>query len=828
MSLDAGSRLDGPSQDQNRKSHIDFGAIRGDADVRAAAFSGIVRKTSEAATPNTIGSNDLAALSGPPQKEPLTDRQPPLPSPASLLRSEFDPGSVTRESPWKTYRKGFELKLDQFVTVAVRQGPQSGKVAIKEYSDRDAGRMLEMLHKVRHERFAKFLDVFQHRDMCYAIFEHVLVSLTEVVACPAYPTEQQLIAILAQEYCLTAAGSDTADVRAVGNIAMNLMQKYAKDDGAISIENFNRWPPNSTPVKVLTTTNSARSVTELEQHALFQHFWRKEDLELLAELASFTPRRSYNYVLRRHALIGPWTAITVLAVMICVAINIVCLTLGTADWSQAARRAGTLSIINLGALYSGLHLNFLASLLGFSLGTLRIIHRSASLIALSLAGFHIVVGAVTDKSAFQRAALKPSALIRPSYEVFLRLHQVVALACACAIWRHIRSRDFSRVVLYIFSGLLGITFIGETGVVIFRNGCSYRRGSRVTITSTCGMVQLKVHLAKPLQIEPGQFLNLWMPSVSLGACMRSHPFLVTSWSAEPQRTLDIFVQPRRGMTRDLHHLTRQGAVLENRWVVFGGPYGQTIPAGQYEKVVMVADGVGIAVQLPYLQKLIHGYHARQAFTRRIHLIWQVILTNPAVGIAAQPLLNNALDEDKLGSGGILQISIFVDAQEVSTMAFGNRSTIYPGTADLDHLVGSELPPANKVEETATVPTARFSFPSESHRPRPRTDHARTLIQLQDWNSKTSTRARDSVTSKYTMDDANSPNAPGPGRRVAGAIDGRTAAEDRMLEMRPTFQGMTLILVSGFGTTRDTLRKLVRQHLTDKVELAELEFQPFQN
>ena len=198
MSLDAGSRLDGPSQDQNRKSHIDFGAIRGDADVRAAAFPGIVRKTSEAATHNTIGSNDLAALSGPPQKEPLTDRQPPLPSSASLLRSEFDPGSVKRESPWKTYRKGFELKLDQFVTVAVRQAPQSGKVAIKEYSDRDAGRMLEMLHKVRHERFVNFLDVFQHRNMCYAIFEHVLVSLAEVMACPAYPTEQQLVAILAQ------------------------------------------------------------------------------------------------------------------------------------------------------------------------------------------------------------------------------------------------------------------------------------------------------------------------------------------------------------------------------------------------------------------------------------------------------------------------------------------------------------------------------------------------------------------------------------------------------------------------------------------------------
>lgn len=39
--------------------------------------------------------------------------------------------------------------------------------------------------------------------------------------------------------------------------------------------------------------------------------------------------------------------------------------------------------------------------------------------------------------------------------------------------------------------------------------------------------------------------------------------------------------------------------------------------------MMVADGAEIAAQLPYLKRLIHGYHARQVFTRRIHLIWQI-------------------------------------------------------------------------------------------------------------------------------------------------------------------------------------------------------------
>jgi NAD(P)H-flavin reductase len=57
--------------------------------------------------------------------------------------------------------------------------------------------------------------------------------------------------------------------------------------------------------------------------------------------------------------------------------------------------------------------------------------------------------------------------------------------------------------------------------------------------------------------------------------------------------------------------------------MFSGPHGQVLPVGKYETVMMVADGVGIAAQLPYLKSLIHGYHARRVVTRRIHLVWQI-------------------------------------------------------------------------------------------------------------------------------------------------------------------------------------------------------------
>jgi hypothetical protein len=68
-----------------------------------------------------------------------------------------------------------------------------------------------------------------------------------------------------QECCHNANGRDHSDVRALGYIAMQLMQKYAKDDGTIGIDNLNRWSESSEPVKFLLMTNTATSIQELMQ-----------------------------------------------------------------------------------------------------------------------------------------------------------------------------------------------------------------------------------------------------------------------------------------------------------------------------------------------------------------------------------------------------------------------------------------------------------------------------------------------------------------------------------------------------------------------------------
>ena len=137
---------------------------------------------------------------------------------------------------------------------------------------------------------------------------------------------------------------------------------------------------------------------------------------------------------------------------------------------------------------------------------------------------------------------------------------------------------------------------------------------------------MKITLSRALKVEAGQYINLWISSVSFSSFLQSHPFVVTSWSHEEQNQLELFVEPRRGLTRELLYHAQageRGGAFGSRWVLFSGPHGISAPVGEYESILLVGTGFGMAALLPYLQELIHGYQTRKVCTRRIRVIWQV-------------------------------------------------------------------------------------------------------------------------------------------------------------------------------------------------------------
>ena len=160
-------------------------------------------------------------------------------------------------------------------------------------------------------------------------------------------------------------------------------------------------------------------------------------------------------------------------------------------------------------------------------------------------------------------------------------------------------------------------------IVVFRNKAWNHDFSRAYITRANDTVRIRITASRQIDVKAGQYINIWIPSISW-YILQSHPFVVTNWVEGKQDTLELFIQPRRGFTRDIFsHGTTDARDIIPRLVLFSGPHGISIPVVEYETVLMVATGFGIAALLSYLRELIHGYQTCKTRTRRVHLVWQL-------------------------------------------------------------------------------------------------------------------------------------------------------------------------------------------------------------
>ena len=189
-----------PQQNTTRDSHIDLGLIGRGRSPLTQEFHTHSRDSPTIINQRT-GAGDTSAQDGasqPKETGTIVRDQHVSSGFPQVMQGEQEGSRVQYDTPWKIYEKGYDLKLDQFVTVATRKAPLQGKVAIKTFAGRDANRKVDMLYRVCHERFVSLLEVFESDTTWYAVFEHVVTSLTQVVNSPAYPTERQLAAIVGQ------------------------------------------------------------------------------------------------------------------------------------------------------------------------------------------------------------------------------------------------------------------------------------------------------------------------------------------------------------------------------------------------------------------------------------------------------------------------------------------------------------------------------------------------------------------------------------------------------------------------------------------------------
>lgn len=270
---------------------------------------------------------------------------------------------------------------------------------------------------------------------------------------------------------------------------------------------------------------------------------------------------------------------------------------------------------------------------------------------------------------------------RLSYEIFLRIHQVSALAAAYALWRHLSARKlFAGIYVVVAAGLFFATTIWQCLLILFRNLVLGHAFARADVTQINGMIKIRVTLPRPWKIQAGQYVNLCIPSISLWSFLQSHPFMIASWTEGNAPGLFLLASAKAGFTRKLLQYARPHSDdptdADYRLAWFSGPHGLTMNLGDYGTVTMVATGLGIAAQLPYLKELIKGYNDCNVRTRRVQLIWQIAawgecsfiykyradLKPTEDQLGAADLINDILRED-IKDNGYVSISIMLHTQE---------------------------------------------------------------------------------------------------------------------------------------------------------------------
>ncbi|KAI1906768.1 hypothetical protein LOZ65_006831 [Ophidiomyces ophidiicola] len=220
-----------------------------------------------------------------------------------IVEYELRPPIVREESPWETFHNEFTCELAGTVTIAVHRSRPSRVVPIRAYATKDAEKMLERFGKIQHKNVISVIECYKHKDTLYAVVDDLPLTLVQLVACRAYPSESQLASIVAQvldglsylaasgfehesmtcsnillgldglvkigslEFCVKIPPNrpQTRSIKALSIITMELMQKYEKEDGLIGVDDLDRWPIDSSAVDFLIATSSASSIDELKQ-----------------------------------------------------------------------------------------------------------------------------------------------------------------------------------------------------------------------------------------------------------------------------------------------------------------------------------------------------------------------------------------------------------------------------------------------------------------------------------------------------------------------------------------------------------------------------------
>lgn len=243
-----------------------------------------------------------------------------------------------------------------------------------------------------------------------------------------------------------------------------------------------------------------------------------------------------------------------------------------------------------------------------------------------------------------------------SYEAFLLLHIGLSIAVLALLCIHTDMFGYDPWVwlclgIWVFDRALRVVRI----VVLSFRTVGQRNAVGAITAANPGLMRLRVDTSVPIAPNPGDYYFLYSPH-SLTP-WENHPFTLASWEKAPGggTTLHFLVAPLAGWTGRLRRRIEavQAAQRDDPEteamlapasstgsarlrVLLEGPYGRRCAVDEYEHILLIAGGSGIAAILPYVFALTGGADTGGK-KKRVSVVWTVRNAAYAADVLANEL-----------------------------------------------------------------------------------------------------------------------------------------------------------------------------------------------
>jgi len=220
-----------------------------------------------------------------------------------------------------------------------------------------------------------------------------------------------------------------------------------------------------------------------------------------------------------------------------------------------------------------------------------------------------------------------------AFEFFLKLHFFLSFIAIIILFWHLFIINTKFIIL---PSLAMILWVLNLILQLYNTQRQKGKISEIFTIRKKKIMKLQIDLKKPISVKPGDYfyLRFWN-TTSVRDKFQSHPFMILWWEenrnpisskndiTNTTTSIIFLIQEENGISS---RLKKQLLMQPIENIILEGPYNQNLMIENYENIILIAQGIGIAGVLSYALYLANLKSQKNSLkkniiTRKLNLYW---------------------------------------------------------------------------------------------------------------------------------------------------------------------------------------------------------------